>query len=90
MTYYVFDGSDFVKATTGTVPQNECYLALDATQYPLPDKVYLATEDPVGIEAVTAGKAALKFMGVYTIDGKQLTAPVKGLNIINGKKVFVK
>ncbi|MBR1668589.1 MAG: hypothetical protein IJ693_09970 [Bacteroidaceae bacterium] len=90
MTYYVFDGTDFVKATSGTVPQNECYLALDATQYPLPEKIYLGTEDPASIEAVAESKAAPKLMGIYTIDGKQLTAPVRGLNIINGKVVLVK
>ena len=42
MTYYVFNGRAFVKATTGTVPQGECYLALDATQYPLPDTIAVA------------------------------------------------
>lgn len=42
MTYYLFNGRDFVKATSGTVPQGQCYLALDATQYPLPDTIAVA------------------------------------------------
>ncbi|MBQ9641187.1 MAG: hypothetical protein IJV06_06475 [Bacteroidaceae bacterium] len=42
ITYYTFDGKDFVKATSGTVAQGECYLALDATQYPLANKIAIA------------------------------------------------
>jgi len=41
ITYYTFNGKSFVKATSGTVPQGECYLALDGTQYPLLDKIVL-------------------------------------------------
>jgi hypothetical protein len=29
-------------------------------------------------------------VGIYTIDGKQVTAPVKGINIIGDRKVWVK
>ena len=42
ITYYIFDGKNFVKATSGTVAQGECYLALDATQYPLLDTIPVA------------------------------------------------
>ena len=38
ITYYTFNGKSFVKATSGTVAQGQCYMALDATQYPLEDK----------------------------------------------------
>ena len=91
MTYYVFDGTDFVKATAGTVAQNECYLALDATQYPLPEKILFASTEEVAIQGVAAEQSARTLVGIYTIDGKQVKAPVKGaINIINGKKVYVK
>lgn len=96
ITYYTFDGTDFVKATTGIVPQGECYLALDASQYPLPDKIPFAEKvEEAGIDAPTvdapAALAAPAVKGIYTIDGKRITRPIKGaINIIDGKKVFVK
>ena len=45
ITYYTFNGKSFVKATSGTVPEGQCYLALDATQYPLPDKIVVLEGD---------------------------------------------
>ena len=89
LNYYVFDGQDFVKTKTGVVPQNQCYLVLDGNQYPLPEKIIFASSDAVGVEAVPAAQP-VQFKGIYTIDGKQVTAPVKGLNIIDGRKVWVK
>ena len=89
LNYYVFDGQDFVKTKTGVVPQNQCYLVLDGNQYPLPDKVVFATSEAVGVEEVPAAQP-VQFKGIYTIDGKQVVAPVKGINIIDGRKVWVK
>ena len=90
ITYYVFDGQDFVKATTGVVAKNECYLVLDASQNPLPEKIAIASSETVGIEEAPAAQPAPQFVGIYTIDGKQVTAPVKGINIIGDRKVWVK
>jgi hypothetical protein len=88
MAYYIFDGEDFVKATVGTVAQNECYLALDATQFPLPERIVVASSDAVGVEGVKTETPPV-LMGIYTINGQKVKAPVKGLNIIGGKKVLV-
>ena len=45
-------------------------------------------ESPItGIDAITTGG---KSSVVYTLSGKRLVAPRKGVNIINGKKYFVK
>ncbi len=41
-----------------------------------------------GIESAPAAEE--KAAAIYSIDGRRLAHPVKGLNIINGKKVFVK
>ena len=91
LTYYVFDGADFVKATSGTVEKDQCYLVLDAKQDPIPEKIIFASSEAVGIEEVPTGNPATpQFMGIYTIDGMQVAAPVKGLNIIGGRKVWVK
>ena len=91
LVYYVFDTNAFVKATSGTVAENSCYLALtEGVQYPLPEKIYIdAADDPAAITNVNTDKK-VQFIGVYTINGKKVEAPVKGLNIVNGKKVFVK
>ena len=89
LTYYVFDGQDFVKATSGTVAKNECYLVLSADDYPQSDKILVANSEEVGITDV-ATKPAPQFQGIYTIDGKQVTAPVKGsINLIGNRKVWI-
>ena len=90
ITYYVFDGQDFVKATTGVVAKNECYLVLDASQYPLPEKIAIASSEAVDVKEVPAAQPAPQFVGIYTINGQQVTAPVKGINIIGNRKVWSK
>lgn len=42
-----------------------------------------------GLEAVAA-PAKVQLQGIYDLQGRKLAAPVKGINIINGKKVLVK
>ena len=41
---------------------------------------------PEGISNITINSNA----AIYSIDGRRLAQPVKGINIINGKKVYVK
>ena len=41
---------------------------------------------PEGISNITLNGNAV----IYSIDGRRLAQPVKGINIINGKKVYVK
>lgn len=41
-----------------------------------------------GISEIAAEKASAN--GIYDLQGRKLTAPIKGINIINGKKVLVK
>lgn len=41
---------------------------------------------PEGISNITINSNAI----IYSIDGRRLAQPVKGINIINGKKVYVK
>ena len=90
ITYYVLQGNAFVKATSGTVAKDQCYLALTATDSPLPEKVYInPNDDPADIQDINV-ESAPQFNGIYTIDGKQVVAPVKGINIIGNRKVWVK
>jgi len=45
-------------------------------------------DDPTGIEEIAVESE--KVQGIYDLQGRRLSAPVKGINIINGKKVLVK
>ena len=50
---------------------------------------YLGTAAPTAIEDINeAEEVAVK--GIYNLAGQKLSAPQKGINIINGKKVLVK
>ena len=49
---------------------------------------YFTYKAPTGINDVT--KDSAKNTSVYNLSGQRLTAPQKGINIINGKKVIVK
>ena len=90
LIYYVFDNGAFTKATSGTVEANSCYLVLtEGVQYPLPDKIYMNSDAPTSISTTTSDKQ-VKFIGVYNINGQKIEMPVKGVNIINGKKVIIK
>ena len=44
--------------------------------------------NPTGIEEIAVESE--KVQGIYDLQGRRLSAPVKGINIINGKKVLVK
>ena len=48
--------------------------------------------DPTGIESVTANDkiAAGKSQHIYDLNGRRLTAPKAGINIIGGKKVVIR
>ena len=54
---------------------------------------YTGSEEPnlaTGIQTVDAGTATVALDGIYNLQGQKLAAPVKGINIIGGKKVLVK
>ena len=45
---------------------------------------------PTGIGTVQSSKLKVQSSTYYNLQGQRLTQPHKGLNIINGKKIFVK
>lgn len=49
---------------------------------------YLGTEPPTAIAEVNVNKPAMT--GIYNLSGQQMKNAQKGLNIIDGKKVFIK
>ena len=90
ITYYTFNGEDFVKATSGVVAKDQCFLTLTSNQYPQPDKILVANSElATDIQDINV-QPALQFQGIYTIDGKHVTAPVKGsINLIGNRKVWI-
>ena len=65
LTYYVFDGSNFVKATSGTVAQGECYLVLDATQYPLNETIAVKVKGDLDGDGRVSVADITKLIEVY-------------------------
>lgn len=45
---------------------------------------------PGTVTSIEEVKAVVKMQGIYDLSGRKLAAPVRGINIINGKKVLVK
>lgn len=63
------------------------------------DKYYLICEDgdiqitetlPDGIHSIQNLKLKIQNEGVYDLSGRRLSAPVRGLNVVNGKRVLIK
>ncbi|MBQ2123516.1 MAG: beta-N-acetylhexosaminidase [Bacteroidaceae bacterium] len=77
-----------VGVTTATLPAHSSWLlmadgaAADVITIDLPGMV-------TGIGAIEADTAA-KATGIFNLQGQQLSAPQRGVNIINGRKVVVK
>lgn len=80
----------FVKSNISYVPANKCYLAVSSSA---PDVLKIVTEAEYD---ELAGIEELSFSGVdapkkiYDLQGRRVTAPSKGLYIVNGKKVVIK
>ena len=54
-------------------------------------KAYLYSLNGHGtITGINTAKANAAAQAIYSIDGRRLTKAVKGINIINGKKVIIK
>ena len=56
---------------------------------PLLTVTYKAKGEGMGIKTVNTVNAPVR-QGIYTLSGQRLSQPVKGINIINGKKVVIK
>ncbi|MCD8281814.1 MAG: hypothetical protein LUC22_01005 [Prevotella sp.] len=91
-SYNVFDGVDKTTCVL-TVPEGtkEAYANADVWC----EFFNIEDTEVSGIEALTADAQGKEVSGYYTIDGQQINAPAKGVNIVKhadgtSKKVFVK
>ena len=71
-------------SATGTLSKGKAYLESEnAAPF-----LGFDGEDTTGINSVERG--ALSVEGCYTLDGRRVAQPTKGLYIVNGKKVIIK
>lgn len=86
--YYGFQGGKFVKAAYATVNPFRSYIKV-AKSANAPATLIWTDDEATGISSLKAdiqnGKA-----DVYDLQGRRVLNPVRGLYIVNGKKVIVK
>ena len=97
-TNFMMKGGKFIKIAdesyTVKMPANRAYLPLlteaisgsNAKEIML----YWDDEEATGIESLTPGPSPKGEGSIYNLNGQKLSAPQKGINIINGRKVIVK
>lgn len=47
-------------------------------------------ETPTGIPSIEDGKSKMEDGSIYNLSGQRLSKPIKGINVLNGKKVAIK
>jgi len=89
-TVYVVSGGKFMLFAGTEIPANKAYLpASELTDSDsAPSLSFDFGGDTTGINSVERG--ALSVEGCYTLDGRRVAQPTKGLYIVNGKKVVIK
>ena len=73
---------------SATVPVGKAYLKISEEEGTAPMFSIDGDDDTTGINSVERG--ALSVEGCYTLDGRRVENPTKGLYIVNGKKVIIK
>jgi len=79
----------FVKSNISYLPANKCYLAVSSDA---PDVLQIVTEAEyaTGIHELNVSSTTDDSKVIYDLQGRRVTAPTKGLYIVNGKKVIIK
>ena len=87
-TVYVVSGGKFMLFAGTEIPANKAYLPASALTGGAPSLSFDFGGETTGINSVERG--ALSVEGCYTLDGRRVAQPTKGLYIVNGKKVVIK
>jgi hypothetical protein len=79
----------FVKSNISYLPANKCYLAVSSDA---PDVLQIVTEAEyaTGIHELNVSSTTDDSKVIYDLQGRRVTAPKKGLYIVNGRKVIIK
>ena len=89
---YVLYNDEFVKTTRGNIPAFRCYLELGAEMAVAEGRLSIVEEGDVtdiNSSLVNSEKRIVN-SDVYDLQGRKVNQPVKGLYILNGKKVVIK
>jgi hypothetical protein len=80
--------AQFTKISSGTIPAQKAFLLVNTPGTGARElRVVFAGEEATGINAIAAEKNA---ESIYNMKGQRVSAPAKGLYIVNGKKVVMK
>ncbi len=97
-TNFMMKGGKFIKIQQDDegvkMPANRAYLPLLTSAISGSNAkeimLYWDDEEATGIESLTPGPSPKGEGSIYNLNGQKLSAPQKGINIINGRKVIVK
>ena len=98
-TYFAMkkNGNPLVFATfdpsSVTIPSNKAYLKVETSKLPSETRqlVFSFDEDKeTGINSIENGKLKIENEAIYNLAGQRVEKPVRGLYIVNGKKMVVK
>ena len=89
-TYYGLSGENFVKVNSGTVKAGKALLPASYVDGTNVKSFTFVFEGADGIVTVENGQLTMDNDQIFNLAGQRMSKPVKGVNIINGKKVLVK
>jgi hypothetical protein len=97
-TNFMMKGGKFIRIADESedvkMPANRAYLPLLTADISGSNakEIMLLWDDKeaTGIESLTPGPSPMGEGSVYNLNGQKLSSPLKGINIINGRKVIVK
>jgi hypothetical protein len=97
-TNFMMKGGKFIRIADESedvkMPANRAYLPLLTADISGSNakEIMLLWDDKeaTGIESLTPGPSPMGEESIYNLNGQKLSSPLKGINIINGRKVIVK
>ena len=97
-TNFMMSGGKFIRIADESedvkMPANRAYLPLLTADISGSNakEIMLLWDDKeaTGIESLTPGPSPMGEGSIYNLNGQKLSSPLKGINIINGRKVIVK
>ena len=97
-TNFMMKGGKFIRIADESedvkMPANRAYLPLLTADISGSNakEIMLLWDDKeaTGIESLTPGPSPMGEGSIYNLNGQKLSSPLKGINIINGRKVIVK
>ena len=90
-TNFGLSGGSFVKLNNGTIPANKAYLpVLTSLVSDAPALTIVFGDDETTGISLTPNPSLKGEGSIYTLDGRRVENPTKGIYIVNGKKVIIK